>query len=89
LSVDQAVEFAVQNDEARALPSLSGLTARERQVATLVARGLTNAQIAHSLSVSRRTVSTHLEHTFAKLNIQSRAELAAWIARQENSMPRA
>jgi predicted ATPase/DNA-binding CsgD family transcriptional regulator len=89
MSVEQAVEFAVQNDEARALPSLSGLTARERQVATLVARGLTNAQIAHSLSVSRRTVSTHLEHTFAKLNIQSRAELAAWIARQENSMPRA
>src|SRR5262249_40984630 len=84
LSEDGAVEFAIHSnadaDTRRAFP---GLTPREWQVAALVARGLTNAQIAETLSVSRRTVSTHLEHAFAKLTIQSRAELAAWIARQD------
>ena len=59
------------------------LTRRERQVAQLVARGLTNRQVAEHLLVAPRTIETHLEHIFAKLGIQSRAELAAWAARQD------
>ena len=49
----------------------------------MVARGLTNRQTAEKLLVAPRTVETHLEHIFAKLGVQSRAELAAWATRQD------
>ena len=42
----------------------------------LVAEGLTNRQIALQLSVSRRTVETHLSHVFSKVGLTSRVELA-------------
>ena len=56
---------------------LSLLTRTERTVATLVAQGLTNRQIAEQLFVSPRTVDAHLAHIFRKLDISSRARLAA------------
>src|SRR5438105_4846417 len=59
------------------------LTPREREVAALVARGLTNRQAAEELLVASRTIETHLEHIFDKLGVQTRAELAAWAARQD------
>ncbi len=58
------------------------LTAREREVALLVGRGLTNRQIAKELSISERTVSTHLSKILKKLELNSRAQLAAWITEQ-------
>jgi len=61
----------------------SVLTRREQEVAALVARGLTNRQVAEQLLVAQRTIETHLEHIFAKLGVQTRAELAAWAAREE------
>jgi DNA-binding NarL/FixJ family response regulator len=45
-------------------------------VVDLAAEGLTNRQIALRLSVSRRTVETHLSHVFGKLGLASRVELA-------------
>jgi non-specific serine/threonine protein kinase len=57
------------------------LTRRECEVATLIARGLTNVQIASELIVSERTVDTHAEHIRAKLDVRSRAEIASWVAR--------
>jgi non-specific serine/threonine protein kinase len=59
------------------------LTPREREVAALVARGLTNRQAAEQLLVGTRTIETHLEHIFAKLGVQTRAEVAAWATRQD------
>jgi DNA-binding CsgD family transcriptional regulator len=56
---------------------LSLLTRTERTVASLVAQGLTNRQIAEQLFVSPRTVDAHLAHIFRKLDISSRARLAA------------
>jgi DNA-binding CsgD family transcriptional regulator len=61
------------------------LTHSERRVAELTAQGLTNRQIGESLFVSSRTVQTHLAHTFRKLGIGSRAELAAEVARRMQS----
>jgi DNA-binding CsgD family transcriptional regulator len=61
----------------------SVLTRRELEVAALVARGLTNRQVAEQLMVATRTIETHLEHIFAKLGVQTRAEVAAWAARQD------
>jgi DNA-binding CsgD family transcriptional regulator len=57
------------------------LTPAEQAVATLVADGLSNPQIGERLYISRRTVQTHLVHVFAKLDIASRAQLAAQVAR--------
>jgi predicted ATPase/DNA-binding CsgD family transcriptional regulator len=52
------------------------LTAREQEIAALVADGLTNRQVAEKLFISRRTVDAHLEHIFGKLGITSRVMLA-------------
>lgn len=60
------------------------LTERERIVARLIAAGLTNAQIATELHVSRATVSTHVAHVLAKLGFRSRAQVAAWVARRDS-----
>jgi DNA-binding CsgD family transcriptional regulator/tetratricopeptide (TPR) repeat protein len=56
------------------------LTPTERTVAALVADGLSNPQIGERLFISPRTVQTHLAHVFAKLDISSRAQLAAEVA---------
>jgi DNA-binding NarL/FixJ family response regulator/tetratricopeptide (TPR) repeat protein len=56
------------------------LTPTERTVGDLVADGLSNPQIAERLYISRRTVQTHVSHIFTKLDIASRAQLAATVA---------
>lgn len=56
------------------------LTVREFEVARQIAGGLTNAQIANELSVSPKTISSHVEHILAKLGAGRRAEVAAWVA---------
>ena len=53
------------------------LTAREREVAVLVADGLTNKDIAARLVVSKRTVDAHVEHILGKLGFTSRVQIAA------------
>jgi DNA-binding CsgD family transcriptional regulator len=56
------------------------LTAREFEVARLVADGLTNGAIGEQLGLSPRTVGAHVEHILAKLGVTRRAEIAAWVA---------
>jgi DNA-binding CsgD family transcriptional regulator len=53
-----------------------GLTAAERRVATLVAEGRTNREVATALFLGERTVASHLTHIYAKLGVRSRTELA-------------
>jgi DNA-binding CsgD family transcriptional regulator len=53
-----------------------GLTPAERRVATLVAEGRTNKEVAAALFLGERTVASHLTHIYAKLGIRSRTELA-------------
>jgi DNA-binding CsgD family transcriptional regulator len=55
------------------------LTEREREVALLVARGLTNRQVSSELSISERTVHNHVRNILKKLGLRSRAQLAAWV----------
>ncbi|WP_433685797.1 response regulator transcription factor [Nocardia sp. CA-119907] len=61
------------------------LTARERQVAELVAQGLSNRQIAERLVLSPRTVDRHLENILCKLGYSSRTQIAAWTARSHRA----
>lgn len=60
----------------------SRLTAREIEVAALIAAGYTNGEIAAKLSISVRTVTAHVQNIFNKLGVQSRAEVASWSTRQ-------
>ena len=50
------------------------LSPREREILKLIARGLSNADVARALSVSRATVRTHLEHIYEKLEVSNRTE---------------
>jgi non-specific serine/threonine protein kinase len=58
------------------------LTARERQIAVLVARGLSNKDVAERLVISKRTVDAHVNHIFAKLGLSSRVQLSIWLRDQ-------
>lgn len=55
------------------------LTPREREISLLIAQGHTNREIAAELVISRRTVDTHVEHIFTKLDFTSRAQVAALV----------
>ena len=57
-----------------------GLTAREREVATLVAQGLTNREIARRLVVSERTAEAHVSNLLHKLDFSSRSQVGVWAA---------
>ena len=59
----------------------AGLTAREVQVLRLVARGLSNPQIAAELVISRKTVSNHVEHIYTKIDVPNRALASLFAAR--------
>ncbi|NHU47653.1 MULTISPECIES: ATP-binding protein [Rhodococcus] len=58
------------------------LTPREREVADLVAQGMSSKDVAAKLVISRRTVDVHIEHIFAKLGFNSRTQIATWVAQQ-------
>nr|AIU93607.1 hypothetical protein LRS1606.173 [Rhodococcus sp. NS1] len=60
----------------------SPLTKREREVAELVAAGMTTTAIAACLVVSPRTVEGQVEHILTKLGFRSRAQVAAWVVSQ-------
>jgi non-specific serine/threonine protein kinase len=62
-------------------PSTDGrspLTARERQVAELIAEGMTNPEIARRLHMASRTADAHVEHIRNKLGLRTRAQIAVW-----------
>jgi DNA-binding CsgD family transcriptional regulator len=74
---------------ARGRPQIGwhSLTPTERTVIGLVAEGLSNPRIGDRLFISRRTVQTHLAHVFAKLDITSRAQLAAAVTQHRGNQP--
>jgi DNA-binding CsgD family transcriptional regulator len=76
---DEAVrELRRLGHRVRARPAASGdgdLTAREREIAELVAAGRTNREVAAQLVLSERTIEAHLRNVYAKLGVRSRVEL--------------
>jgi DNA-binding CsgD family transcriptional regulator len=58
------------------------LTAREREIASLVADGLSNREIAGRLVITEGTVEVHVKHILGKLEFRSRSQVAGWFQRQ-------
>jgi pimeloyl-ACP methyl ester carboxylesterase/DNA-binding CsgD family transcriptional regulator len=78
--VDQVRRFLGLPALRRAVPT--GLTARQTEVAALVAEGLTNRQIADRLGISERSAESHLERIRLRLGFSSRAQVAVWYVAQ-------
>ncbi|MBA8961651.1 non-specific serine/threonine protein kinase [Rhodococcus percolatus] len=83
LGFDAAIAYALHEQQADtstpAAAASTRLTKRERQVADLIAEGLTNQAIADRLVISPRTAQGHVEHILAKLGFTSRTQVAAWV----------
>lgn len=90
MSLDQAVEYALSTADAAPVEASRGaparvrsrefpLTARERQVAELIARGLSNREIAQELVISELTAETHVRNILRRLDLTTRAQVAAWV----------
>ena len=82
----EAVLAAAGHRVARRREGPAGLTPREVEVLRLLARGLSNKEIAQRLSISPKTVGNHAEHIYAKIDAQSRAA-AAFFAMQQGLLP--
>ncbi|HMR48569.1 MAG TPA: LuxR C-terminal-related transcriptional regulator [Arachnia sp.] len=84
LSLDEAAAYAarMRPPRGRRTSGWDSLTPAEREVVALVSQGMTNPQIGERLLMSRETVKTHLRHVFAKLDVHSRAHLAALAQRR-------
>jgi len=94
---DRAVEYALAVDGTSAAVGTEGtardgapigrmpgvLTARESEVALLIARGYGNRQIAEQLVVARGTVANHVAHILDKLGFHSRTQIAGWAVEQQ------
>lgn len=83
MTLDEAVAYAFSEGEPAPAPEgpavgtrPAALTRREREVAALVARGLTNRRISEELFLSARTVETHVRNILRKLGLRSRVQLA-------------
>jgi HD-GYP domain-containing protein (c-di-GMP phosphodiesterase class II) len=61
--------------------TVAGLTPREVEVLRLLARGMSNKQIAHALGISRKTAGNHVEHIYAKLGVTNRALASLFAAK--------
>jgi DNA-binding CsgD family transcriptional regulator len=84
LTVDAAFDYARRGRGKRRRPSTGweSLTPTELEVVKLVAEGLSNPQIAERMFISRKTVTTHLTHVFAKLELPTRSALSAEAVRR-------
>ena len=81
--LEASAEVGSRLDEHDAAQPWSPLTLREFEVARLVARGLTNRQIAEELRITVRTAGSHLEHIRSKLGASRRSEIAVWVTSLE------
>jgi predicted ATPase/DNA-binding NarL/FixJ family response regulator len=91
-SFEQAVALALGEDHEAEEPERmhatrtlapgapGGLTRREREIAVLLAEGLSNREIAERLVISPRTAETHVDHILGKLGLNSRTQVVSWVA---------
>src|SRR5579859_2243034 len=88
LTLPDALALARPPVEPVARPGSTGggaLSPRELQVANLIAKGLSNREIARALVISDKTVANHVEHIMTKLDLRSRAQIAVWAVQQRSA----
>lgn len=90
LSIDETVSYALRERENKPDIEAGGewldkLTRREREVAELVAQGLSNKEIAAKLVVSLRTAEGHVERILAKQGFRTRAQIATWFTESRSA----
>jgi non-specific serine/threonine protein kinase len=91
MSQEAALDFALEKTPTTAAPTAGApaattpLTRREREIADLVAEGMSNREIAAKLVIAQRTAEGHVEHILSKLGFTSRVQVAAWVAEQRGS----
>jgi predicted ATPase/DNA-binding CsgD family transcriptional regulator len=78
--IETTLDTAIAPAEPATTSAPDRLTRREREVAALVAEGLTNGQIAGRLVITQRTVAAHIEHILNKLGFASRTQVGVWAA---------
>ena len=89
-SVDDSIAHALGERSPVPAPSSEPgtvLTARELEIAELIAEGLSNRQIAARFTISVRTVETHAQHIMVKLGFRNRAQIASWVAERHATEP--
>jgi predicted ATPase/DNA-binding SARP family transcriptional activator/DNA-binding CsgD family transcriptional regulator len=83
MPLDEVIEYALGSEDTSAPEETSvfhpALTPREQEVALLIRRGLTNRQIAEHLTITERTVETHVSRILRKASLRSRTQIAAWV----------
>jgi DNA-binding NarL/FixJ family response regulator len=84
MNLDQAVSYA--QDLSQKASAFRGsqkiqdkLSAREREVAEWIAQGISNADIAARMVVSKRTIEKHIAHILDKLGLENRAQIVRWV----------
>lgn len=86
MTLEEALAYAESSteptSEPRPRPRAGGLSRREKEVAMMVARGMTNRQIAERLVLAERTVEGHVERIRGKLGVRSRTQIAVWVVEQ-------
>ena len=91
--LEETISYALDEKPAKTTPGPphanepADLTRREQEIAELVARGMSNKDIAATLVIGRRTVETHVENILVKLGFTSRTQVASWLAEQEHRSP--
>jgi len=82
-AIDPAVQHHLVDALATAGTLPDGLTPREAEVLSLIAEGLSNAEIAHRLVVSEATVKSHINHLFTKIGARDRAQAVTYAYRHD------
>jgi DNA-binding NarL/FixJ family response regulator len=87
-AIDPAVQHHLLDALATGAPASAGtlpdgLTPREAEVLSLIAEGLSNAEIAHRLVVSEATVKSHINHLFTKIGVRDRAQAVTYAYRHD------
>ncbi|MFF1614574.1 ATP-binding protein [Amycolatopsis sp. NPDC058278] len=87
--LDEVIRYALRERPATRVAAKAaepgGLTRRQREIAELVARGMSNKEIAAALVLSGRTVEGHVENILVKLGLTSRTQVASWLVGQPGS----
>ena len=87
MALEQAIEYALAEPDLPEAPldsaqaakeKYGGLSAREREVATLIAQGKSNREIAEAMTVGVKTIETYVTRILNKLGFDSRVQIATW-----------